>query len=136
MNIIFLKGLPGSGKTTFAKKLISHDKSFIRINKDDIRMMLFGQEHSTQNEKLVLNIRNDIIKNALNKGYNIVIDDTNFNPIHYDKIKKIATQYNSKIHIKLIDTPLDVCIKRDSKRNNPVGINAIKCMYNQYLKDK
>jgi predicted kinase len=37
---VVIKGLPGSGKSTYAKKLLCKNSSSVRVNKDDIREML------------------------------------------------------------------------------------------------
>jgi len=37
--VIILKGLPASGKTTFARDLTEGNTDYIRVNRDDIRSM-------------------------------------------------------------------------------------------------
>ena len=39
--LVIIRGLPGSGKTTFAKKYIKEHKNFIHIEKDTIRKELY-----------------------------------------------------------------------------------------------
>ena len=39
--VLFLRGLPASGKTTYSRKLMSeHPGIWIRVNKDDLRAMM------------------------------------------------------------------------------------------------
>jgi predicted ABC-type ATPase len=60
------KGLPGSGKTTWAKEMVSKSKGSVkRVNKDDLRAMLDAGEWSKENEKFVLKVRDFIIEKAL-----------------------------------------------------------------------
>ena len=57
--LLMLRGLPASGKSTYAKELA--DKGWIRVNKDDLRAMLNNSNWSKGNEKRVLKLRDDII---------------------------------------------------------------------------
>ena len=40
MKLLLLKGLPASGKTTFAKELVRKDGNWVRVNKDDLWSVL------------------------------------------------------------------------------------------------
>lgn len=138
--LYFLSGLPSSGKSSWSKKLIQKEPNkWIRVNKDDLRLMLHNSIWSKQNENEVLTIRNEMISSALEIGKNVIVDDTNFAPAHLETIKKIIEYYefNSGNKVKIIekffDVPLLECIERDKKRPNPVGEKVIRTMYNQYL---
>lgn len=128
---LVLKGLPGSGKSTWAKE----QKDFVRINKDDIRNNSFPhQEWSGKIERKVIEHRNYLINDALEDGKNIIIDDTNLNPIHIEYFKNILKAYpNYELEIKFFDTPLWQCIKNDSKREDMVGKDVIVNMWQKYL---
>lgn len=129
--LLMLQGLIASGKSTYAKELV--EKGWVRVNKDDLRAMLHNSHHGKGKENLVLWIRDEIVKHALSQGQNVVIDDTNFNKIHQSTLMGIGQFYNAEFEIKFIDTPLEECILRDSKREKPVGEMVIRGMYNQYL---
>jgi len=53
MKVLILKGLPASGKSTYAKELVAKG-NWKRINKDDLRAMLDCSKWSKANEKFVL----------------------------------------------------------------------------------
>jgi predicted kinase len=135
--LIILEGLPASGKSTYARELVA--QGYKRVNKDDLRAMVDNSKWSDKNEKEILAIRDELIYTWLLKGFNIVVDDTNFSENHINTIaelvKKTSFTIKSKIDIevKFIDTPLYECIERDAKRENPVGKKVILRMYNQYL---
>lgn len=83
IKVLFLKGLPGSGKSTYAKKLIAENHNmYKRINKDELRAMLDDNKHSNDSEKFILQVRDAMILMALQNGKYVIIDDTNLAPKH------------------------------------------------------
>ncbi len=133
MKILMLKGLPASGKSTYAKELIKTQPNWVRINKDDIREMINGSQWSKENEKQVLIVRDNLIFQYITAGYNVVVDDTNLNPKHEKQIKEIANKLNVDFEVKNFDTPISECIKRDALRTKPVGKKVIWEMYMNYI---
>lgn len=132
--IIFLKGLPGSGKSTWAKEYIKENPKTKRVNKDDLRSMLDASVWSKENEKFILSMRDLIIEEALCSGHDVIVDDTNFHPDHEKKIRTIAGLWDADFEVKFFDTDLDTCIMRDLNREKKVGEKVIMEMYNKYLK--
>lgn len=127
--LLMLRGLPGSGKSTFAKDLVDKEQ-YVRVNKDDLRAMLDNGKHSKFKEEFVLEIRDNIIREALEQGRNIVVDDTNIHPKHEQQLKKLAHDSleiaNVTFEIKeFFDVPVETCIERDLKRTNSVGSKVI-----------
>lgn len=75
--LIICRGLPASGKSTWAKQWVLEDPEHrVKINQDDIRLML-GKYWVPSREKLVQ--QEEALIEALLKGYDIVIDNTNLN---------------------------------------------------------
>ena len=134
MKVLLLKGLPASGKTTFAKELVRNDGNWVRVNKDDLRNMLHGNKWSGAREKKIIACERWLAGLLLDEGKNVVVDDTNFNPTHERYFKELAKSHGAEFSIKEFDTPLDECIKRDNARPNGVGETVIRRMYNKYLK--
>lgn len=130
MTLIMCKGLPGSGKTTWAKA-----QKAKRINKDDLRNMLDNGEWSKKNESQILIIRDVMIENLFHTGVDIIIDDTNLAPKHEERLRNLATKYYTPFVIQdFTDVSLENCIKRDLNRENSVGEKVIRDMYNKYLR--
>lgn len=134
MKLLLLKGLPASGKTTFAKELVRNDGNWVRVNKDDLRNMLNGGKWSGGRERRIVKLERQLVSQAIEAGKNVVVDDTNLNPTHERYFKGLAESHNADFEIKEFDTPLEECIKRDNARPNGVGETVIRRMYNQYLK--
>lgn len=133
--LLMLKGLPGSGKSTYARELVAKHH-YTRVNKDDLRTMLHNSTHSKHKEQTVLAIRDAVVMEALEKGSNVVVDDTNFAPVHEARLRDLAKSFGAQFEVKFIDTPVETCIERDLKRPNSVGHRVIMQMYEQYLKPK
>ncbi len=77
--LIICRGLPASGKTTWAKEWVMRDPEHrVRINQDDIRLML-GKYWVPAREPIVGAIQQEAVIAAMNFGVDIVIDNTNLN---------------------------------------------------------
>lgn len=126
------KGLPASGKTTWAKT-----QNAKRVNKDDLRAMIDNGQWSKKNEDLIKSARNELICLFLANGQDVIVDDTNFAPAHEKDLQAIADDFEAEFAIKdFTDVPLITCLKRDAERANSVGEKVIKTMFNTYLRKK
>ncbi len=125
------KGLPGSGKSTWAKT-----QDAFRVNKDDIRQALHGGVWSKENERDVIKERDRLIRFNL-KTSDVIVDDTNFASKHEVNLRKIAQECGADFEIKYFtDVSLEECIKRDAGRSGRahVGESVIRTMWEQFLK--
>lgn len=130
--LIMTKGLPASGKTTWAKQQTAK-----RVNKDDLRAMIDNGKWSKENEKLIILARDRLIALFVESGYDVIVDDTNLHPKHEQNLRLLADREGAEFDIKdFTDVPLETCLERDRKRPNYVGEKVIKDMYNQFLKPK
>lgn len=141
--IYFLKGLPASGKSTWAKQKIHEDKEkgiiTKRVNKDDLRAMLDDSLFSKGRENFVLKVRDFIIQTSLQDGCNVIVDDTNFHEKHLNAITGIISDLNYipiDLEEKFFNTPVEECIQRDKERQNSVGEKVILDMYDKYIKEE
>lgn len=133
--IFMTKGLPASGKTTWAMEKLSQDKNCINVNKDDLRAMLNNGDFTKYNEAMVIDTRNYIVTLGLARGKNVIVSDTNLNPIHENDLRKLAQDTGNKFEVvDFTHVPLKTCIARDAARKNPVGEKVIRKMNNQYLR--
>jgi len=128
-----LKGLPASGKSTYAKELVA--QGYKRVNKDELRAMVDDSKWSKEREKLIKVSENALAVGFLRAGFNVVVDDTNFG---YEGMwEQIAQTNDAEFEIKFFDTPVMECVARDAKRGEKsVGAKVIFGMYDKYLKPK
>ena len=128
--VLFMKGLPGSGKSTYAKELVT--KGWKRVNKDDLRAMMDNSNWSKENEKQVNDIQDRLILDLVAKGHNVVVDNTHILGNHIERITGLirASGYTDvDVSTHFMATPVSTCIARDLARPNSVGKKVIRRMY-------
>lgn len=141
--VIMMRGLPGSGKSTYAKNLLKENPNmYKRINRDDLRAMFDNGHWSKGNEKFVKQVRDMLIIKALEDGKHVVVDDTNLSKTNETRIRQLVQEFNKEhndnvqVEVREMDTPLEECIRRDALRPNPVGASRIREMYRQFYAPK
>lgn len=131
--MIIMKGLPASGKSTKAKELVAQGNT-VRINKDLLREMLHFSKFTGINEGLTRDSARNLAKMFLEKGVNVIIDDTNLNPGTVQSWKDLAKELDAKIEYQdLTDVGVLDCVIRDAKREKKVGQSVIEKMALQHL---
>jgi predicted kinase len=140
--VILIRGLPASGKSTYAKQLVDENPNvYKRINRDDLRMMFDNGYTSNGNEKFVKKVRDILIVKALEEGKSVVVDDTNLSERNFSRISQLVEEFNKQhndtvtVEVKEFDTPLHECIARDAQREKPVGERVIRDMHRQFFDD-
>ena len=70
---------------------------------------------------------------AMEKGYDIIIDNMNLNPKETEYYQGLiqGTDYVLEYH-DFFDVSLQECIKRDSLRPSPIGAAVLTATYNRY----
>lgn len=133
MKIIMLKGLPASGKTTWAKEQ-ARNGAYLVIGKDAIREMLGG--YSQKKEKQVVKLRNKLVEAAVESKLNVIIDDTNLNPALERTLSQLAKKLKVKFEVNnsFLKVSPEECIARDLKRgDSAIGATAIWSLYYKWL---
>ena len=132
-------GIPGSGKSTFAKKITEiyekHNISIETVSRDEIRFSLIkpGEEYSSQ-EKEVFSIYIENLKKSLNNNNITIADATHLN---FASRKKLLTPLvkdlkNVDIFLVKMETSLETALERNEKRKGTdryVPRGVIRRMY-------
>jgi len=142
--IIMTKGLPCSGKTTWAKEMVSKNPStHKRVNKDELREMLTAGVHTNHTEIQVLKARDSLVRLFLKNGLTVIVDDTNFNPIHESQLTRIASEENATFEVNdsFLAVDVETCIFRNHARNIELGKikvtdAVIRDMHEKYVQCK
>lgn len=126
-------GIPGSGKSHRAKTMVRESGGKLkRFNKDDLRAMIDCGVWSSPNEKLVKEVQRQAVSEALDRGYDVIIDDTNLVEATFNYWKDLASTRGIDFEVlDFTDVPLEVCIARDQARPNSVGESVVRKMARQ-----
>ena len=125
--LIMCRGLPWSGKSTWAKEYVKSNSKACRFNNDEFRLMV-GRPFSKDIEWMLINQRLEFINNYLREWYTVVLDNTNLNPNLYNEYYQIATDYWVDFEIREFPVDVETCIERDKLRDNPVWEKVIRSM--------
>ncbi len=132
LEILILIGIPGSGKSTWAKDFVRNNSDWIRVNRDDFRDMLkTSQTCENKIEDMITGLVSDVISSSLSRKLNVIVDNTNL------KIKYINAiieefKYSANINYRVFDISKDKAIERDRNRDKKVGALVINKMYKDY----
>lgn len=132
--LVLLRGLQGSGKSTYARAWVAEDPDHrIRVNRDDIRFALFGKYWglSQHQEETVSTIEHATSTAALKAGLSVIIDATNFKARTAKDWISAADKHKAEFVVVDIETPLEECIKRDMER----GIRGERSVGEEVIRD-
>lgn len=117
--LVLTVGLPGSGKSTWAKQWVAEDPARrARVNRDDLRTMLRGELvwGDRDLEEQVTAAQRATVRALLEAGISVVVDDTNLNRARRGALISIGQAAGADVVIHQMDTPLEECIRRDALR--------------------
>ncbi|TXT59796.1 MAG: L-seryl-tRNA(Sec) kinase [Promethearchaeota archaeon] len=129
--LICLAGLPASGKSTFSntlKESIEKKYPIIKVkivDPDILREQIMGETFQPEKEELVRKANLTAISNSLQNGYAVISDDLNYYASMRHDLKDIAQKYEVPFFIVHISTPLEICLKWNDKRSNPIPNKVI-----------
>ncbi len=123
------RGIPASGKSTFAKAWVAESPSDrVRINRDDIRRMVTGTTStklSFEMERLVSRIEKQTALAALKTGRDVIIDATNL------RARYVRPWLSLGYDVVFHDFPvsLDLALARNEARGGHVPERVIRDMH-------
>lgn len=139
--IIVTVGMSNSGKSTWANQLVQENlDSFIIVNRDKIRELLFGYTESTiadyynrkdlsAREKQVTRYEDTLINEALETGRTPIVDATHLRREYLERFK----YWNAKVELQWFDITLKEAQIRNESRLRKVDDKILIKQYNQYV---
>lgn len=120
--LVITRGLPASGKTTWAKEWASQH-GHVRLSRDDMRANLFGVEGvgTAQQEAAITDLMHRSARAHLDNGINVVIDATNLRLRHAREYATIAHKAGAEFEVKDFDADVETCVARDLARAQAGG---------------
>jgi predicted kinase len=137
--LVITRGLPASGKTTWARAWVSEDPWRLRVNRDDLRLMAIGRSVLPGRlEDSVTIAQHAAAEALLRAGHGVVVDDTNLRLRHARAWAEVAARAGARFGVRdFTDIPLEVCLARDAARaasgERPVGEAVIRDLYERFL---
>lgn len=113
-------GLPGSGKTTYAKKL-EGEVGALRLTPDEWHIALFGDDfpgddHDERHSR-VERVMWSVAQRALSLGVSVILDFGFWSREERDGLRRQARRLGADFRIHYMDVPLDELIRRVEIRN-------------------
>ena len=132
LKILLLIGIPASGKSTWAKDFLRNNPDWVRVSRDDFRLMLRNEQMCEPKvEDLITTLVNQSITKALTRKLNVIVDATNVREKYINEFIE-TFKYMADIDYRVFDISLDKAIERDNNRQMKVGDEVIKRMFNNY----
>jgi len=130
--IVLTRGIPASGKSTWAKRWVAEDpENRIRLNRDDLRKMLGGgpTPFDFTREQIITKMQHATARDALLQGKDVVVDDTNL------RAKYVREWYGvGPVEFNDFEIDLEEAYNLDSCREDSVGYDVIKSFHDRFVK--
>lgn len=119
--LLILVGAPGSGKSTFARYFLRTEDNWVRVNRDDFRLMQFGDTLMSPfyEERITKMVEASVIT-LLKNHTNVIIDATNSSLRTLEDMVRTYTEY-ADISFKVFDLSVEELVKRCDKRYEQTG---------------
>ena len=134
--LYILIGIPGCGKSTFAKRF-QNENDTTWISRDKIRFdtLKEGDEYFSHESEVFQKFIDSIVF-SLRNGFNAIADATHINMSSRRKLTyAIDKQFNDyKIVYVIFDTPFDICLARNNLREGRACVpeQVMKNMYKDF----
>jgi predicted kinase len=133
------RGLPASGKTTYARTWAAEDPAGrVRVNRDDLRANLYGQPVlSFPQEELVTTVQHAAVRAALTAGRSVIVDDTHLRIKHARAWANVAAELGCSFHVVDMATTLEQCLQWNTERaargERAVPADVIEGMHRRFV---
>jgi predicted kinase len=138
--LVITRGLPASGKSTWARSWVSQDPiGRARVNRDDLRANLYGTDRPVhQQESAITVVQQAAVKALLLAGRSVVVDDLHLRARYVTAWATAAQEVNATFAVQdFTDVPVQECVRRDAERgargDRAVGAKLIEDLHARFL---
>ena len=115
--LIMMVGIPGSGKSTYAKEILRLNPSFEYVSRDEVRYeRVTDQEHYFDHEDEVFREFCNRIDKFLLQDKTVIADATHISSGSRKKLLHNLNVIPDKTVAVVVNTPFDVCMERNAAR--------------------
>lgn len=138
--LVITRGLPASGKSTWAGQWVKEDPAHrAEVNRDHLREMLHGG-FVADVEVRVTKASHTLIETLLTQGVSVVCSDTNLPQRHARDLAKIGRKAGADVRVQdFTNVPLATCLARNKGREwtgGHVPESVISDMHTRYIKGR
>lgn len=134
--IVITRGVPASGKTTFARKWVAENPDWrTRINRDDTRKMVtdkFWGLSRHQEETMTL-LQLAMARAAIAAKLSVIVDDTNLRASTVRTWMDLADELGVEFVVEDIDIDVEEAVARDKARDRQVGEDVIRDFHKRFI---
>ncbi|QIS05892.1 AAA family ATPase [Nocardia brasiliensis] len=116
--LVITRGYPGCGKTTYALNWVAAQSGRARVNRDDLRAMLFNGEGilTDAQECDVTAAQKSMAASLLDQGTSVIVDDTNLRLRVACNWADLAHEHGAAFQCVDFHTDAQTCIERNRAR--------------------
>lgn len=141
--IVVTRGLPGSGKSTWADNTIKVLKNTVKVERDEMRLLHFKQlgKLEKEQEELVTRTQEALVRTYLAAGVNPIVSDTHLPDRSVKRWLKIGHELGVPVVIQdFRHVPLETVLKNNEERgkwsDKFVPEAVIRDMHNRFIKGR
>ncbi len=143
-HLIIMVGVSGSGKSTWARQFVLNNPTYVRLGRDELRRSVlpvslgefwrdWDAGRRNRIERLVSDLEKAGLLAALDKGWNVVLDNTHLRQRYINDVLKVVANRSVTVRFQVVDVSLDEAIRRDRDRPDVVGESVIREQMNRFL---
>ena len=119
-SLVLMMGVPGSGKTTYAKKFIGDND--IYVSRDEIRFELVAEDepYFSKEDEVLKTFISKVDEGITKAKRYVVADATHLNAGSRAKLLKNLHNKPDNVYVLYVAVPLEVALERNAQRSGRV----------------
>lgn len=138
--LVILRGLPASGKSTWARKAAATTPNTVVVSLDGLRRMTAGGlaayhgRRTDRMEQLIVRTAHTMVCDALRKGMNVIMDAQNATMERVHALVGLAADCNADVQTMAFPASLDTLLERNRTRaqDDRVPEEYLRAQYERY----
>lgn len=128
--IILTRGLPASGKSTWAKEFVRFNPNTVRVSRDDLRSQMYPEsDYRDIDEDLITEAETALVRAALRQGKTVVVDAMHLQQRYINRWQKLGYP----VQIVEFHTDEATLLVRNINRDNRVPNHVIVDNYKKFV---